>query len=57
VAFSITTPLVYDPSCATPPRIDSGVIAFNVSGSNNHNGSFTLTFNGCGQRPTITPAS
>ena len=55
VAFSITTPLVYDPSCTTPPRIDSGVIAFTVSGSNNHNGSYTLTFNGCGQKPTLSP--
>jgi len=57
IAFSIATPLIYDPSCSTPPRIDSGSIAFTVAGNNAHNGSFTLTFNGCGQKPTITPAS
>lgn len=54
IAFSIATPLVYDPTCTTPPRIDSGVISFTVSGSNNHNGSFTLTFTGCGQKPTLS---
>lgn len=57
LSFTITTPLAYDPSCATPPRIDSGAIAFTVVGSNSHNGSFTLTFPGCGQRPVITAAS
>ena len=56
LSFAITTPLVYDPSCSTPPRIDSGVIAFTVVGANNHNGSFTLSFPGCGQKPVITPA-
>ena len=55
VTFSITTPLVYDPACTTPPRIDSGVVTFTVSGNNNHNGSFTATFPGCGQKPVITP--
>jgi hypothetical protein len=55
IAFSITTPLVYDPTCATPPRIDSGVVSFTVSGNNNHNGSFTATFPGCGQKPVIAP--
>jgi VCBS repeat-containing protein len=54
VAFSIATPLVYDPGCATPPRIDSGVVSFTVNGNNNHNGSFTATFPGCGQKPVIT---
>lgn len=54
IAFSIATPLVYDPTCTTPPRIDSGVLSFTVSGSNNHNGSFTLTFTGCGQKPTLS---
>lgn len=54
IAFSIATPLVYDPTCTTPPRIDSGVISFTVSGSNNHNGSFALTFTGCGQKPTLS---
>ncbi|MBV8423761.1 MAG: hypothetical protein JO349_01110 [Candidatus Eremiobacteraeota bacterium] len=56
VTFSITTPLVYDPTCATPPRIDSGVVSFTVSGSNNHNGSYTATYPGCGQKPVIAPA-
>ncbi len=55
IAFAITTPLVYDPTCSTPPRIDSGVVTFTVNGSNNHNGSFTATFSGCGQRPVIAP--
>lgn len=55
IAFAITTALVYDPSCATPPRIDSGVVSFTVSGSNNHNGAFTATFTGCGQKPVIGP--
>lgn len=53
ISFSITTPLVYDPTCATPPRIDSGVVTFTVSGNNNHNGSYTATFPGCGQKPVI----
>jgi len=56
IAFAITTPLVYDPACATPPRIDSGVVSFTVGGSNNHNGSFTATFTGCGQKPVIAPS-
>jgi hypothetical protein len=55
IAFSITTALVYDPTCATPPRIDSGVVSFTVSGNNSHNGSFTATFTGCGQKPVIAP--
>jgi hypothetical protein len=55
VAFSITTALVYDPTCATPPRIDSGVVSFTVNGNNSHNGSFTATFSGCGQKPVIAP--
>ncbi len=55
IAFAITTPLVYDPTCATPPRIDSGVVSFTVNGNNNHNGSFTATFSGCGQKPVIAP--
>jgi hypothetical protein len=55
VAFSITTALVYDPTCATPPRIDSGVVSFTVNGTNNHNGSFTATFTACGQKPVIAP--
>jgi hypothetical protein len=55
VAFSITTALVYDPTCATPPRIDSGVVSFTVDGNNSHNGSFTATFSGCGQKPVIAP--
>ena len=54
LSFSITTPLVYDPACATPPRIDSGVVSFTVNGNNSHNGSFTATFPGCGQKPIIT---
>lgn len=54
LSFSIVTPLVYDPACSTPPRIDSGSIAFTVVGNNNHNGSFTLTFPGCGQKPVTT---
>jgi len=55
IAFAITTALVYDPTCATPPRIDSGVVSFTVNGNNNHNGSFTATFTGCGQKPVIAP--
>jgi hypothetical protein len=55
IAFSITTPLVYDPTCTTPPRIDSGVVSFTVNGNNSHNGSFTATFTGCGQKPVIAP--
>ena len=54
IAFSITSPLVYDPACATSPRIDSGAVSFTVNGNNNHNGSFTATFPGCGQKPVIT---
>jgi len=56
IAFAITTPLVYDPTCTTSPRIDSGVVSFTVGGNNNHNGSFTATFTGCGQKPTIAPS-
>lgn len=53
LSFSITTALVYDPACATPPRIDSGVVSLTVVGSNSHNGAFTVTFPGCGQKPVI----
>lgn len=55
LTFSITTPLVYDPTCTTPPRIDSGVVSFSVNGNSNRTGSYTATFPGCGQKPVITP--
>ena len=55
--FSITTPLVYDSTCTTPPRITAGVVTFTTTGSGSHNGTFTATFTGCGVKPTVSPVS
>ncbi|MBV8150682.1 MAG: hypothetical protein JOY59_03920, partial [Candidatus Eremiobacteraeota bacterium] len=56
VNFSITQPLVYDPTCTTPPRITAGVVTFTSTGGT-HSGTFTATFTGCGIKPIISPVS
>lgn len=51
LTFSIAAPLTFDPTCATAPRLTSGVVSYTLTGSKT--GTFTATFTGCGIPPII----
>lgn len=49
-----TTPLQYDATCQKLPRYTSGVLQAERSSSNNGESTITITYTGCGVKPTVT---